>query len=81
MSNGKEAIIFAIVFALTASILVEISQALAQLPPPTENQSIGTDAVNITGNNTMANNTTVANTTLDQAFDSLRDTFGSLFKK
>lgn len=81
MANGKEAIIFTVIVALSATILVEMSQALAQLPPPTDNQSIVKNATNNTANNTTVNNATVTNTTLDQAFNSLRDTFGSIFKK
>lgn len=78
MTYGKEAIIFTVIVSLAASILFDLPQALAQLAPPTDNQSIG---ANNTANNTGAINATVSNTTIDQAFNSLRDTFGSIFKK
>ena len=78
MTNGKGAIIFTVILALAASILFELPQALAQLAPPSDNQSKGT---NNTANNTTVTNATVSNTTIDQAFNSLRDTFGSIFKK
>jgi hypothetical protein len=47
--------------------------------PSVNNQSTSINATNTSA--TILGNTTVTNTTIDQAFDSLRDTFGSLFKK
>jgi hypothetical protein len=47
--------------------------------PSVNNQSSSMNATNTSA--TTQGDTTVTNTTIDQAFDSLRDTFGSIFKK
>jgi hypothetical protein len=73
MVDGTKTITLVLVIIMSALLLYQMSHVLAQQPP------INNQSMNATSS--IQGNTTVANTTIDQAFDSLRDTFGSIFKK
>jgi hypothetical protein len=73
MVVGTKTISLILVITGYAVLLNQMSHVLAQ-QPLINNQSMNATFL-------IQGNTTVANTTIDQAFDSLRDTFGSLFKK
>ena len=74
MVDGTKTIALVLVITMSAVLLLnQMSHVLAQQP------LINNQSMNATSS--IQGNTTVANTTIDQAFDSLRDTFGSLFKK
>jgi hypothetical protein len=76
MVVGTKTIALVLIIAISAVLsllLFQMSHVLAQQP------LINDQSMNATSSS--QGNTTVENTTIDQAFDSLRDTFGSLFKK
>jgi hypothetical protein len=74
MVDGTKTIALVLVITMSAVLLLcQTSNVLAQQP------LINNQSTNATSS--VQGNTTVENTTIDQAFDSLRDTFGSLFKK
>jgi hypothetical protein len=74
MVAGTKTIVLVLGITMSAVLLLcQTSNVLAQQP------LINNQSMNATSS--VQGNTTVANTTIDQAFDSLRDTFGSLFKK
>jgi hypothetical protein len=74
--NKVVATLLGFTFGLLAVFLLQTIDVLAQIPA-TNNQSGNTTLSNGTANqsNTVSNNTTT------NAFDSLKDTFGSLFGK
>ena len=77
MVNGTKTIALVLVLTMSAVLLLLL---LLQMPHVVAQQPlINNQSMNATSS--IQGNTTVANTTIDQAFDSLRDTFGSLFKK
>ena len=78
MVNERKTIVLVIIFTLMCVLSNEMPYVMAQLPS-VNNQSTSMNVTNTSA--TIQGNTTVTNTTIDQAFDSLRDTFGSLFKK
>lgn len=78
MVNERKTIVLVVIFTLMCVLSNEMPAVMAQLPS-VNNQSTSINATNTSA--TSQGNTTVTNTTIDQAFDSLRDTFGSLFKK
>jgi hypothetical protein len=78
MVNERKTIVLVVIFTLTCVLTNEMPYVMAQ-QPSVNNQSTSINATNTSA--TIQGNTTVTNTTIDQAFDSLRDTFGSLFKK
>jgi hypothetical protein len=78
MVNERKTIVLVITFTLMCVLSNQVPIVMAQ-QPSVNNQSTSINATNISS--TIQGNTTVTNTTIDQAFDSLRDTFGSIFKK
>jgi predicted metalloprotease len=78
MVNERKTIVLVVVFTLICALSNDMPYVMAQ-QPSVNNQSSSMNATNTSA--TTQGNTTVTNTTIDQAFDSLRDTFGSLFKK
>lgn len=75
MVEGRRTIALAVTFGMSLLFLIQMSDVLAQ-QSPINNQNTSTTTANITNQN----NITAANNTIDQAFDSLRDTFGSIQK-
>jgi anaerobic C4-dicarboxylate transporter len=75
MVDGTKNIALVLIITMSAVLLLlcQTSNVLAQQP------LINNQSMNATSS--IQGNATVANTTIDQAFDTLRDTFGSLFKK
>jgi predicted metalloprotease len=78
MVNERKTIVLVVVFTLMCVLSNDMPYVMAQ-QPSVNNQSSSMNATNTSA--TTQGDTTVTNTTIDQAFDSLRDTFGSLFKK
>jgi hypothetical protein len=78
MVNERKTIVLVVIFTLMCVLSNEMPYVMAQ-EPSVNNQSSSMNATNTSA--TTQGNTTVTNTTIDQAFDSLRDTFGSIFKK
>ncbi len=75
MVDGTKTIVLILVITMSSVLLLlcQTPNVLAQQP------LINNQSMNATSS--IQGNATVANTTIDQAFDTLRDTFGSLFKK
>jgi hypothetical protein len=78
MVNERKTIVLLVLFTLMCVLSTGMPNVKAQ-QPSVDNQSSSMNATNTSA--TIQGNTTVTNTTIDQAFDSLRDTFGSIFKK
>jgi predicted metalloprotease len=78
MVNERKTIVLVVVLTLMCVLSNDMPYVMAQ-QPSVNNQSSSMNATNTSA--TTQGNTTVTNTTIDQAFDSLRDTFGSIFKK
>jgi predicted metalloprotease len=78
MVNERKSIVLIVIFTLMCVLSNQMPNVMAQ-QPSVNNQSSSMNATNTSA--TTQGNTTVTNTTIDQAFDSLRDTFGSIFKK
>jgi hypothetical protein len=76
MVDRTKSFALVLVITLSALLLYGTSFVSAQDSPiNNQNMNLGN------ATSSIQRNTTVENTTIDQAFDSLRDTFGSLFKK
>jgi predicted metalloprotease len=76
MVNERKTIVLVVVFTLMCVLSNDMPYVMAQQP------SVNNQSSSMTNTSaTTQGNTTVTNTTIDQAFDSLRDTFGSIFKK
>ena len=74
MIVGTKTIELVLVATMSAVLLLCQTSHVSAQQPLINNQSMNATS-------SIQGNATVANTTIDQAFDSLRDTFGSLFKK
>jgi predicted metalloprotease len=76
MVNERKTIVLVVIFTLMCVLSNDMPYVMAQQP------SVNNQSSSMTNTSaTTQGNTTVTNTTIDQAFDSLRDTFGSIFKK